>query len=118
MPNPGAGRGRGGRERRNGARGRENARGNAERAPITAVQRLEALLGKLREQSHRFRDGWQAGEASRVDAIAGQVGEVARGGANPVIAKELEAMLLQEEAETSAMCEKVEALIQLCRRRA
>ncbi len=82
---------------------------------MSAIERLEGLLERLREQSHRFRDAWQAGEATRVEAIAGSLGEAARGCANPVIAKELEAMLLQEEAETSAMCEKVEALIQLCR---
>jgi hypothetical protein len=96
---------------------RGGAGGSGGRGPTSAIRRLEELLGKLRENSRRFRDEWQAGETTRVEAIAGQVSEAARREANPVIATELEAMLLQEEAETSAMCEKVEALIQLCRRK-
>lgn len=83
---------------------------------MSAINRLEELLEKLREQSHRFRDACQTNEATRFEAVAGQLGDVERSCANPAVAKELEAMLLQEEAETSAMCEKVEALIQLCRR--
>ena len=85
----------------------------------SAIRRLEELLGKLQEHSARFRHTWHAGEATRRELFAGQIGALANGCSDVTMresAEELEAMLLQEEAATSAMCEKVEALIQLCRR--
>ncbi len=82
---------------------------------------MENLLDQLQVQTRRVRDTWQAGEAARLRILAGQLGSVASGAGHGIVSRlaaELEAVLLAEEAEASAMCEKIEALIQQCRQAA
>jgi hypothetical protein len=85
------------------------------------ARRMENLLDQLQVQTRRVRDTWQAGEAARLRVLAGQLAALADGSGHDVIstsAAELEAVLLAEEAEATALCEKIEALIQQCRRAA
>ena len=85
------------------------------------ARRMENLLDQLQLQTRRVRDTWQAGEAARLRILAGQLAAMAEGNGHDVIsdsAAELEAVLLAEEAEASALCEKIEALIQQCRQAA
>ena len=82
------------------------------------ARRMENLLDQLQVQTRRVRDTWQAGEAARLRILAGQLAALADDSGHDVIshsAAELEAVLLAEEAEASALCEKIEALIQQCR---
>jgi hypothetical protein len=82
---------------------------------------MENLLDQLQLQTRRVRDTWQAGEAARLRVLAGQLAALAEGSGHGVIgrtAAELEAVLLAEEAEASALCERIEALIQQCRQAA
>lgn len=82
---------------------------------------MENLLDQLQLQTRRVRDTWQAGEAARLRVLAGQLAALAEGSDHGVIgrtAAELEAVLLAEEAEASALCERIEALIQQCRQAA
>jgi hypothetical protein len=82
---------------------------------------MENLLDQLQVQTKRVRDTWQAGEAARLRILAGQLAALAEGSGHSVIsssATELEAVLLAEEAEASALCERIEALIQQCRQAA
>jgi hypothetical protein len=82
---------------------------------------MENLLEQLQVQTTRVRDTWQAGEAARLRVLAGQLASLAEGAGHSVISRtaaELEAVLLAEEAEASAMCEKIEALIQQCKQAA
>ncbi|MHC4099470.1 MAG: hypothetical protein ACYTFF_20885 [Planctomycetota bacterium] len=84
-------------------------------------RRMENLLDQLQVQTRRVRDTWQAGEATRLRILAGQLASLAEGAGHSVISRsagELEAVLLAEEAEASAMCEKIEALIQQCKQAA
>ncbi|MHC4218935.1 MAG: hypothetical protein ACYSU7_10830 [Planctomycetota bacterium] len=85
------------------------------------ARRLDNLLEALRVQTRQVRDTWQAGEAARLRVLAGQLASLADGAGNGAIsrsAEELEAVLLAEEAEASAMCEKIEALILQCKQAA
>jgi len=82
---------------------------------------MENLLEQLQVQTGRVRDTWQAGEASRLRVLAGQLASLAEGAGHSAIiqsAAELEAVLIAEEAEASAMCEKIEALIEQCKQAA
>jgi hypothetical protein len=81
-------------------------------------RQIENLLDQLQAQTRRLRELWDAGEVSRLRLLAGQLASVAQGEGDLVIsgsATEIEAMLLAEEAEAAAMCERVEALISQCR---
>ena len=76
---------------------------------------------QLQVQARRVRETWQAGEAARLRVLAGQLAALAEGAGRSAIirsAAELEAVLLAEEAEASAMCEKIEALIEQCKQAA
>ncbi len=80
--------------------------------------RIDEILEALRAHGERLRETWQQGEAGRLALLAGELRVLAGDSDDAAMvrsAAELEAMLLAEEAETSAMCEKVESLIQLCR---
>lgn len=84
-------------------------------------RRMENLLDQLRARTRLVHDTWQAGEAARLRMLAGQLADLAEGTGNSAIvesAAELEGVLLAEEAEASAICERVEALIQQCRKAA
>jgi hypothetical protein len=72
-------------------------------------RRMENLLEQLQVQTRRVRDTWQAGEAARLRVLAGQLASLAEGAGHSAI------VLLAEEAEASAMCEKIEALIEQCK---
>ena len=90
-------------------------------ADYSPRRQIENLLDQLLAQTRRLRDTWEAGEASRLRLLAGQLASLAQGQGNATIgdaAAELEALLLAEEAEASAMCERVEALIGQCRKAA
>ncbi len=87
--------------------------------PASAVmQRLENLLGQLQGHSSDIHDLWQAGEAAQLKLLAGQLKDLTCESDLRLIremADELDSLLLGEEAEASALCEKIEALIHLCR---
>ena len=99
-------------------RGKPKNQGPADYSPR---RQIENLLDQLQAQTRRLRDMWDAGEASRLRLLAGQLATAAQGEGNAAVsgsAAELEAMLLAEEAEAAAMCERVEALIGQCRKAA
>ena len=80
--------------------------------------RIESLLDQLLAQTKSVGDSWREGEASRLRMLAGQLSAVADGSGESSIcewAEELETLLLAEDAEVSATCEKIEALILQCR---
>jgi len=82
---------------------------------------MDNLLDQLQVQTRRVGETWQAGEAARLRILAGQLAAVAEGSGHSAISRsatELEAVLLAEEAEASALCERIEALIQQCRQAA
>ncbi len=87
--------------------------------PASAVlHRLENLLGQLQGHSSKIHDRWQAGEVAQLKLLAGQLKSLTSESDHRLIremADELDSLLLGEEAEASALCEKIEALIQLCR---
>ena len=88
---------------------------------LSPNRRMENLLEQLQVQTGRVRDTWQAGEAARLRVLAGQLAALAEGAGHSAIsqsAAELESVLLAEEAEASAMCEKIEALIEQCKQAA
>ena len=88
--------------------------------PPTLAQ-LERLLDELNEKMNKIRQSWGSGELDRLRILAGQLSTAAKGSGNRLMtesATELESVLLAEESETSAVCEKVEALIQDCKRAA
>jgi hypothetical protein len=84
-------------------------------------RRMENLLDQLHARTRLVRDAWQAGESASLKMLAGQLAALAEGTGNDAIVKsaaELEGVLLAEEAEASAICERIEALIQQCRKAA
>ena len=90
-------------------------------ADYSPRRQIENLLDQLQAQTKRLRDTWEAGEGSRLRLLVGQLASLTQGQGSAVIshsAAELEALLLAEEAEASAMCERVEALIGQCRKAA
>jgi hypothetical protein len=79
---------------------------------------MENLLDQLQAQARRVRDTWQAGEGARLRVLAGRLASLAQGSGSLAVsetAAELEAVLLAEEAEASATCEQIEALILQCK---
>src|SRR5262245_29790022 len=90
-------------------------------ADYSPRRQIENLLDQLQAQTRRLRAIWEAGEAARLRSLAGELATAADGQGNSAIsdsAAQLEAMLVAEEAEASAMCERVEALIGQCRKAA
>ncbi len=85
--------------------------------PSVSTQ-IENLLDQLHAQTKSVGDCWRQGEASRLRLLAGQLASMAHGSGGSSItewAEELQTLLLAEDAEVSATCEKIEALILQCR---
>ena len=85
--------------------------------PSVSAQ-IENLLEKLLAQVNSVGNSWREGEASRLRVLVGQLGAMADGSGTSSIceaAGDLDALLLAEDAEVSATCEKIEALILQCR---
>ena len=85
------------------------------------ASQIEILLEKLQEQTSSLGDIWHAGEADRLRNLAGQLAALARAPSGAEIreyAMELESLLMAEEAETSAICERIEYLILQCKKAA
>ena len=85
------------------------------------TRQMEKLLDQLQERTALVRESWQAGEAARLRMLTGQLASLAEGSGNEAVtetAAELESVLLAEEAEASAMCERIEALIHQCKKAA
>lgn len=83
--------------------------------------RIENLLDQLRAQTRSLGETWHAGEDDRLRNLAGQLAALAEGSSNAGIrdhAAELEQLLLAEESEASAICERIEYLIQQCKKAA
>ena len=79
---------------------------------------MENLLNQLQAQTRRVRDTWEAGEIVGLRILANELAALAEGaGVNAISesAAQIEAVLLAEEAEASAMCEKIESLILQCK---
>ena len=85
---------------------------------LSPAKQMEDLLDQLHARTRLVRDTWHASEAARLKILARQLALLTEGSGSESIresAAELEAVLLAEEAEASAMCERVESLIQQCR---
>ena len=92
-----------------------------EPSPLSPGRRIENLLEQLQAQTHAVRDTWKAGESARLRILAAQLTSVVEGKSNAKFsefADELEQVLLAEEAEASAICERIEELIQQCKKAA
>ena len=88
---------------------------------LSPDRRIANLLDQLQVQTRQVRETWQAGEAASLCVLAGQLASLADDAGRSAISRsawELEADLLAEEAEASAICEKIEALIEQCKRAA
>ena len=86
-----------------------------------SASQIEILLGKLQEQTSSLGDIWHAGEADQLRNLAGQLSALARAPSGAEIreyAMELESLLMAEEAEASAICERIEYLILQCKKAA
>ena len=87
----------------------------------TPGSEIEGLLDKLHAQTKSIGEIWHAGEADRLRSLAGQLAALADESSSATIreyATELEGLLLGEEAETSAICERIEHLILECKKAA
>ena len=85
------------------------------------ASQIEILLAKLQEQTSSLGDIWHAGEADQRRNLAGQLAALARAPSGAEIreyAMELESLLMAEEAEASAICERIEYLILQCKKAA
>ena len=74
---------------------------------------VECLLQELRACADSVGESWPIGEATRLGLLASELKVRAQESGKSAVcaaAAELEAALLAEEAQASAMCEKVEAL--------
>ena len=92
-----------------------------DKSEVSASKQMENLLDQLHTQTRLIRDAWHAGETARLRILAGQLSSLADGSDNETVsemAAELEAVLLAEEAEATAMCERIEALILQCKKAA
>ncbi len=84
-----------------------------------SIHRIDELLNELQAHAKAIRESWHAGETARLKTLAGRLASLAEGSGNRAItemAGEMEAVLLAEEAEASAMCERIEELIRQCRK--
>ncbi len=85
----------------------------------SVTTQIETLLDQLHAQTKSVGDSWREGEASRLRMLAGQLAAMADGSGDSSLgewAEELQTLLMAEEAEVSATCEKIEALILQCRK--
>ncbi len=84
-----------------------------------SVHRVDELLNDLQAHARAIRESWHAGETARLKTLAGRLASLAEGSGDRAVAEmaaEMEAVLLAEEAESSALCERIEELIRQCRR--
>ncbi len=82
---------------------------------------IENLLDQLHAQTRSLGEIWHAGEADQLRNLAGQLAALAGASSSADIreyAMELEALLMGEEAEASAICERIEYLIMECKKAA
>ncbi len=82
------------------------------------ASQIENLLDQLHEQTRSLGEIWHAGEADHLRNLAGQLTALAGASSGADIreyAMELESLLMAEEAETSAICERIEYLILQCK---
>ena len=87
----------------------------------TPRSEIENILDQLHAQTKSLGDIWHAGEVVHLRNLAGQLAALARvsGGADiREYAMELESLLMAEEAEASAICERLEYLILECKKAA
>ncbi|MCI0363480.1 MAG: Hpt domain-containing protein [Phycisphaerales bacterium] len=88
--------------------------GNSEMAELA-----EFFISELQDRVQALDHAWHAGDQASLRTMSQQLKDAAQGFGYPAItesAAQLEAALLAEQAEISAIGEKVEALIALCRR--
>ncbi len=82
---------------------------------------VEHLLEELQTWVGLIGESSQIGQTTRLGLLAGELKVLAAESGQAAVheaAAEIEAVLLAEEAQTSAMCEKVEALILQCKQAA
>ncbi len=82
---------------------------------------IENILDQLHAQTKSLGEIWHAGEADHLRNLAGQLAALAGSSSSAAIreyAMELEALLMGEEAEASAICERIEYLILECKKAA
>ena len=85
------------------------------------ASQIENLLDQIHAQTRSLGEIWHAGEADQLRNLAGQLAALAGSSSSAGIreyAMELESLLLGEEAETSAICERIEHLILECKKAA
>ena len=88
---------------------------------VSPGSQIENLLVQLQTQTRSIGEAWHASETARLRVLAGQLSALAEGSGNQSIcesAAEIEAVLRAEEAEASAVCERIEALILQCKKAA
>ena len=78
-------------------------------------ENLEELVGELSRHVEKLRGSWEAAAAQRMRRLARQLAKATDADIRES-ATALESMLMSEEAETSSLCEQVEALIAICKR--
>ncbi len=82
---------------------------------------IENTLDELLAQTKSLGEIWRAGEADQLRNLAGQLAALAGASSSAEIreyAMELESLLMGEEAEASAICERIEYLILECKKAA
>ena len=82
---------------------------------------IEYFVSELGDRTQTLADAFEAGNLAQIRSIAHQLKGAAGGygfAAISATAAELEHALKAGEPETSALAEKVEALLQICRRAA
>ena len=80
---------------------------------------IEYFLSELKDRVGRLEHAWMLGDHERLRQVAQQLKGAAGGYGFPTItntAADLEFSLTSEQAEISALAEKVEALISICKR--
>ena len=82
---------------------------------------IENILDQLHAQTKSLGEIWHAGEDDHLRNLAGQLAALAGASSSAHIreyATQLEALLMGEEAEASAICERIEYLILECKKAA
>ncbi len=90
-----------------------------DRGDLSSRLQIENLLDQLHAQTKSIGETWHAGQNARLRILAGQLAALAEGSGNQGICEstaEIEAVLHAEEAEASAVCERIEALILQCKK--
>lgn len=83
------------------------------------VELVEFFITELQTRIEALCRAWETGDEAALNDLAHQLKDAAEGYGYPSItqsAAELEAALLLEEAQASAIAEKAESLIALCKR--